>query len=339
MRLLVLALVVSMVGVAGLTCAIMSLTDSLAAPAAAPAPTPSAMELFPVYPAGVMCTFPVERFEAVLNASCLPPALNDSATYTYCVNRRATNDSSCVIAACTVYIAYAGSLGRSFDLAYTSSDKLRLVNTNASDLGSVRVAHMLRQLMIDNRPDSDGGPPPQPLDYVGGLTFYTTDVGVLSFQVSSRTLARELAAFKWNYASLVSSTLNPAPNAVVNLTVVSATWITPTRCPSADVAAIPWLRTSATAINVPALYTLARGLITLNLTSTEAEWPIACLDVAVLPAFCQAFETHYYSFESLTNYSIVPSPYRDVLALMKAFNEEYVDCGVPRGCFGTSRPL
>lgn len=323
--------VANLIAVAALTCAIISMTYSLAPAAPTPASAPPVLAATAPWAAGKLCTFPAARFETT-NASCYPEVYNDPVNLTYCINRRLTNASDCIIAMCTQYLSIITSQGRTLDLTFSTSDKLRLVNANTSDLGSVRLVDVLQQFMIQNRPTTDGSSPPQPLDYVGPRTYYTTDVDVLNFTVSARSFARELFAFKWNYNSLTTGTLNPVGGPGADFSAFITSVVTPSTCPVAEVAAIPWIQGNT--FSVVSLSNMARGLVALNMTYTKAEWDIACLDVTFSGPFCKAFQG-YYSFESLTNYSIVPSPFRDVTAILKAFNEEYTDCGQPRGCFAS----
>jgi hypothetical protein len=48
--------------------------------------------------------------------------------------------------------------------------------------------------------------------------------------------------------------------------------------------------------------------------------------------FCDQFPDHY-SYASLRDFTLRPSPYNDYWTLMRIFNLEYVD-GAARGCIG-----
>jgi hypothetical protein len=50
-------------------------------------------------------------------------------------------------------------------------------------------------------------------------------------------------------------------------------------------------------------------------------------------AFCSAFPARY-SVRTLVDETLRPSPYLDLLAVMRAINNEGVGCGRPRGCLG-----
>lgn len=80
-------------------------------------------------------------------------------------------------------------------------------------------------------------------------------------------------------------------------------------------------------------------LVGINISAPLAEpgnWPAACLywtdDWTV---FCDQFPL-YYTYASVTNFSVTPSPWADLRTLVRLFNEEYSECGVPVGCMGVA---
>jgi hypothetical protein len=116
---------------------------------------------------------------------------------------------------------------------------------------------------------------------------------------------------------------------------------TPERCPDAAIANIPWLR-GGDVLHSDAIL-VADFMLTINISNVYDSWTTSC--PAQFPVgkmafrFCAAFESGYYALESLLNSSIVPSPYADAMAIYQAYNAEYEDCGVPRGCLGYNGTL
>lgn len=304
-----------------------------------PTAVPAAVTPVPaVLATGVMCTYAASRFET-LNATCFPAGFNETTTLAYCRARRNVSDVPCVIAACTAYVTdeVEQTVGDANPLRAMSFLRYRfeLYNTNRSDIGTVRVAHVVQQFMIENRPEAITPlilPPPQPLE-TASANFSVAQVGVANFRIASRELARQYVAFYWNFMGNTRSELASS----VNLSPVARhSVVTPARCPYPAVADLPWLQGNH--VTVSALYNLAFQMIILNPSATNdttAEgWPAYCaVRMASAPSFCNAFPS-YYAYESLRNYTMVPSPYRDLTSVLTAYNEEYADCGPARGCFG-----
>lgn len=286
-----------------------------------------------------MCTVTSTQLES-FNASCLPAAFNDTATRAICTNRRNSTDVPCVVAACTTFLSFNMTFPSPLRLFQAVPLKVHMTNTNTSDLGSVRLVHVLRQFMIENRPDANGYPVSRPLNIVGQRDFSTDDVGVLDFNTSAGNLMREFITYYWNLrAAIIADMGPPGMNTFLQAAYVNNSFFfTPSRCPSADVANIPWLQGN----NVPTglVSSAAFSMMILNLTTDVANWATKCKAIIPnLPTFCAAFESGYYRLESLTNYSIVPSPYRDLAAALRVVNEEWTDCDGPaRGCVGYTGP-
>lgn len=285
-----------------------------------------------VVPTGDLCTYPAARFET-LNTTCFPTAFNDTATYDYCRARRNASDVACVIAACTSYVAQVYPLSTTNSTPYRSllvlDYRLDLFNPDVWDLGPVRIAQVLQQFVLDNRPDAivpDIVPAPRPLG-ANGL-FSVADVGLVSFRRDGRELARQFMVFYWNYLANQRRELSTTNHDLV----VRNSVVTATRCPFANVASIPWLQSN----NVTVRELFAIGFYMMSMPNyvpfTEEEWTSFCSPR--MSAFYCALFPSYYTIESVTNFTVVPSPYRDLTSVFTAYNEEYVNCGPARGCFG-----
>lgn len=283
-------------------------------------------------PTGILCSYSADRFE-VLNASCLPTSTYNEAI-TYCRTRRNVTDVSCIIAACGSLMTTTMATGR---YIHVVEPRTYIINPNLTDVTPVRIVHALRQFIIENRPDLDGGPLPRPIDDPLPRYYNTTEVGVNSFQVSARNFAREGAAFIHNFWYGILSSMMPLDNyTFIRNAYELYSVFTPSRCPDPEVANIAWLQGND--INLRALQRIGVKMMVLEVVGIS-EWPMVCnFLLSTDTYFCAAFESGYYAYESLTNYSMLPSPFRDITAMYRANNNEWPDCGAPVGCFGYTGP-
>lgn len=291
----------------------------------------------PVVATGELCTYNATQFHT-LNTTCFPVSYNDTATYNYCRARRSSTDVPCVIAACTAYVAFRNRRTATDTVPYRTFLVLRarfeLYNDNEFDTTANRIAQVVSKFMIDNQPSSYSPitPAPRSLGTATPLYSVATYAAGTSMQTTPREFARQFIAFYWNYIGNTRPELAPTSReAIARYSVV-----TPTRCPSAEVTALPWLQGNN--VTVSALFNLAFQLMIFNsptATVTNATWPAYCnLRIASTPSFCAAFASGYYGNNSMFDFDMLPSPYRDVNSVITAYNEEYPNCGAARGCFG-----
>jgi hypothetical protein len=295
----------------------------------------------PIVPAGLLCTYPPEDFVA-LNATCFPALFNATATFDYCRARRNTTDSGCVIAACTALLALASAPpavpSRTF---YLFNGLVEVSSTGLYDNGTVRIAHVIQQIMVDNYPDAVAPllmPAPRPL-LPEKVRFGSPDVGNKDMRVLAREFIRQYFAFSFNYRAQTKNDFAPPAlqPAIANASAHSV-W-TPSRCPDASIRAIPWLYYDN--VTVVRMHNIALIMLIYNASNpayAPAGWVATCRALTAVPVFCNSFP-NYYSFASLTNYSVLPSPYRDITTMLTAYNEEYAGCAVSRGCLGYSGTL
>lgn len=323
---------VASVLLAGLTTTLSIVAYSLAHAAA---PAPAIISIPPILATGELCTYPAARFET-LNATCFPTAFNDTATFNYCRARRNATDVSCVIAACTTYMAQV------YPRSTTNATYIRSMMVTRSrlelytigdvwDLGPVRIAQALRQFVIDNRPDALTPrilPIPRSMSTTNGA--YPVDqTGLISFRSPAREFARQFMVFYWNYLSNQRPEMTPTNRDALVLNTV----VTPSRCPNAGVASIPWLQGNN--VTVRQLYSASSHLLVQSAAFfTSANWLASCSNaVADFPQFCALFSS-YYSIDSLNDATTKPSPFVDLTNVLTAYNDEFADCGPARGCFG-----
>jgi len=192
---------------------------------------------------------------------------------------------------------------------------------------------MLSKFVINNTADSlspivpDPRPPPP-------FNFTFSDYASTPFTVASREYGRQWIIAAWNreMASFYGNftLLNPYFTSATGMKYV------PSRCQ--DIANITWL--SNNNITFGAVYSFARDyFFAINTTGpwvVPANFHTLCVannPVTAAKGLCWLWPS-YYSYDSLTNFSAVPSPYLDITRLMTVFNNEFVDCGTPVGCLG-----
>jgi hypothetical protein len=307
-------------------------------------PAPTYLPAPPVVATGVLCTYTAEAFEVIDEDCYTEPA---EINYTLCEYMR-DEDGACVRAHCTFLLSSGSGIPEFYiNGDYWEEDRFSSVavqNSNG-DAGPVHLITMLQKFVTDNLPDATNplDPPPEPINVeTNELILTPTEYASESFQLPSREFARQMVALTWNKGSLHGTEahyFSPSDStldskiyfAYVNLVM------TPARCPNEEFASIGWL-----ANNNISWFSFAQQVVRwtsgLNISNEQVEpenWPDECL-YWVDPdpiGWCDLFPS-YYSYESLRDLSILPNPWLDMTVIITAFNEEFEDCGVPKGCFG-----
>jgi hypothetical protein len=308
-----------------------------------PTPTPSDSTP-PIAPAGLFRTYEADDFETI-NIACYPtPSTNFNTTLCESI-RDSDSDGVCIRSGCAGLIAVDGFLyigeydGDEENYAsivlYSDYDEI--------DGGISRISELIQKFMLDNAPLSIDPvtPAPRPYNNTGELMLRSYDyINNVSFAVAAGELARQLLATIFNVGMTVGPTsvdFQPSDDAVLAAAIAgnyTNLVMTPARCPDADFAAITWL--AGNDINWASFYTqVARWIAGVKTSSAQADpenWPDWC-PYWFGEEYCTLFPDPY-SYESLRNFSITPSPYRDFTTIATTFNKEFRDPAAPRGCFG-----
>lgn len=309
----------------------------VAVPSPVPAPTPSLppTPALPLPATGLLFTFDADSY-ATVNAACLPT--NATVDVAYCQTIRNATDLACIRAACTAYVSneitdnvyFAG-----LTFYYTAPIDVgrwttgALLNPTPDDLGPVPLVYLIQKFMADNPVTV-----PQPLvaaDNASVLFLTPAEYASGSFAVSSGDLGRQVLLAAQNELMNRKLCANET-DVIFTLNRLVVTSRTP-RCNDSALAAIPWMDETTRFFDIYANLVWISGLNTSAPQADPANWPAECLYWTSYPTFCDLFPD-YYSFESLRNYSIVPSPWRDYTTVLAAFNREYLNGAPPIGCFG-----
>lgn len=289
-----------------------------------------------------MCTYSPAQY-AIVVPECLIN-MSDINT-TACKELRNISDQDCARTTCIALFIndLFGSYPPQPNLTYypiaVASEDLTLffVTLLGNVDGPVYMMQMIAQFVTNNLPVSEDPIVPVPRPFNESLTFLPTDLGSLSFQTIAREFARQQAIMFLNYFMNYYSTLVPDALQPDVLAALFNLNYTPLRCPDANLAAIAWVTVDNAVNPGDAVYT-ANYMLAFNTTISLLDpenWPSTCTDYFGWTIFCAQFPD-YYSFESLRNFSIVPSPYADLTTLLTVFNNEYTNCDVPRGCLGVA---
>ncbi len=282
-------------------------------------------------------------FYLTVNTSCyLNSTYNVNATY--CQTMRNVTDKECFMAACFVRVNNVNPTpGRITTLFYEYPRTSAIVfsGTNETDdSGPVHTLDVFSKFMTDNIPDSIDPiePPPEPFNFgVTELFLNATNYGD-DYQVSSRELARQTSALIVG-AQLSSFYINNSTDLGQELSESSSTIVANARtlrCDNAPLAAIEWLNTNVTLVELLNLVGLMSALNVSNSQCDPSNWPTECLFLTGNTHYCSQFGASgtYYTFTSLRNFTELPSPWRDMTTIATALNNEYALCGEPAGCFG-----
>ncbi len=272
-----------------------------------------------------------------MNASCLTD-FND-INVTACQEIRNATDMECARTTCYPLVT-SPIPGGGLDIPIGFFYDLEPENYSFIDLianGSTNIMEMVTQYANDNVASSFNPvlPLPRPLE---GPTFELTPANLSdNMQNTAREFGREMLVAELNV------------DAVRNLTALTPpayggdvfnTWellvYTPLRCRDPELLNIAWAQ-AATVTAEEAFYGAA-WMFGLNVTSPQCDpenWlgDLGCLYWTAWPDFCDQFPD-YYSFASLRDFSIVPSPWADLVTFLRVWNEEYRNCGEPVGCMG-----
>lgn len=316
-----------------------------------------------------MCTYTAEAWAQPLKTSCLPISSRldipfydydpyDDINFGYCATARLqVTDGACVRAACSYILATAWGEGEIYavggDMYMTPWYYVELIGHPVDPLGSVQHAHLMQRFVAANL-----HAPPGPLNagedpYVLTVDDYNNGV---PFEVPAGALASHLAAAAWNVAfrhtvyfegeRLLDIDVDHRYRAAMYEMADAAIVATPLGCWASNpaFASIAWLGHYNVTWSdlVYQEYTMkprkgfvafVMGLDEYLLTESPEEFLYTCTFMMDNPVICDLFGS-YYSWESLTNLSVTPSPYVDAMVIAEAMNAEYEDCGPPKGCFG-----
>ncbi len=315
-------------------------------PTPTPTPIPTPIPFQPPVPAtGLMCTYTAADFGTV-DPLCL---VNYSLiNVTECQEIRNATDQDCARTKCYPLVANFLPAGETFTTVGVNypyePENYSFVTLVGSDDGPVYLMEMTAQFLTDNIPDSTSPivPPPQPMDTLASFSFTQADFGVISFQIPSREFAREMLTATWTVNGLSNLTaLAPFELADPVLETFTTLVYTPLRCRDPELLAIPWVQDAT--IKVYDAFYGAIWVFGLNVTAPQADpenWggvDGACIYWTAWPAFCSQFPD-YYTYESLRDFTILPSPWRDLTTFLRVWNEEYRNCGEPVGCMGVPPP-
>ena len=156
-----------------------------------------------------------------------------------------------------------------------------------------------------------------------------------NFQTTGRELVRQQATALLNANSMDYGFMDLGNSAMIT-TIFESLVYTPLRCSTLPLASIPWLANNT--ISVSRFVYSISYFVGLDMSTSIAEpdtWAAVCADTigVNLPEFCDQFPS-YYAYESLRDFSLVPSPWVDVTYMLRAYNEEFRACGEPVGCIG-----
>ncbi len=305
-------------------------------------PTPTE-DVLPLPLTGLICTFPVEAFETLVD-DCIPATVDDVNT-TYCEGIANATDFSCVVSACTVGLLPSDDSVATFRIGFEYENDpgrysyVKLVNndTEVFDGGDVKVVHLLHKYIADNAPTCTNpvDPAPQTENQSNGSRAFTVEdyEADTSFGTLSVEFGRQMAVLafnrEYNFAYLTGAAYYDTEETLV-VTSRAA------RCDNPALAAIPWMNETT---DMRSLRDTAIWMLGLNVTADqtlEENWPDECMYWTEYTPFCEQFTTGYYSIESLRDPDLLPSPIADLVTVITAYNNEYTDCGVPRGCFGVA---
>jgi hypothetical protein len=212
--------------------------------------------------------------------------------------------------------------------------KISYVTLTGNCSGPVYVTHQVSQFMQNNLPDSTNPIEPDPRPVPSIVHYYPADYGSISYQNPARELVRQGYVAFLNIESAGDGNFAPSdiqPYVYGNFTRLK---FTPSRCPDAELAAIPY--TWTTAITVSGMLTATATFAGLNVTDSQCDpgnWLSTCNTLLGGNQLCSFFPS-YYSYASLRNFSILPSMWRDLITFSTTYAKEYDKCGVPRGCMG-----
>lgn len=332
-------------------------SPSAAAPSPAPVPSPfvppepGVYPVAPLPPAGLLCTFPAEAFETV-NASCFPepPDMPDAE---YCVMLRdAETEYTCWRAACSSYLFYVNDDNYTYTtVSYDWEGEpnyswITLLNDNVTfDGGPVRVLNLVQRFVEDNALDPPG--PWNLPEAENPLVFTPADyVAETSFATDGREFARQLLVGMYNFDLIgdFNEHFHDPSDTTLNYYIEWARdylIATPSRCPDQDFATIAWLiDDNITVGRMGVTFPYFGAINTSDPTIVSPEnWYDTCMYYVAEDWFCDLWPRGIYSYESLTNTSVLPNPYRDISVIYRALGAEYADgCGEPVGCFGLIPP-
>lgn len=292
-----------------------------------PPPAPPTGSMPPLLAAGLLCTYTSEAVAADTTACPAAAAIN-------CEARRAgVVPASCVVAACARHMAY-GFVGADRMPFYGFGIGASLLFASETD-DADGIGRAMQKFVRDN---GVGAPLlPRPFDFAF-RRFDAVDAGVdnrTSFHVTSDVLAREYLVFFLNQHFHYRAALNPPDVLAAATAAVGASVFVPARCADAALASIPWLQSND--VTVDTVRALAVRLMGLDLRGTLDTWRPSCVPYLTAAAvaerhaiaFCSAYSSLSYVEPART-----PSPYRDLLAVLRAFNQEGDGCAAPRGCLG-----
>ncbi len=310
-------------------------------PIPTPVPTPIPSQL-PVPATGLLCTWTAADF-GVVDPACL---INyTDINMTACEEIRNSSNFNCDRTRCFALIAQLLPNNESFFTVggnYVDEPTLYgFVTLIGSNDGPVYIMQMVSQFVTDNIPNATHPVVPEPQPYEETVNFTQADWNVNSMQIPSREFAREVLAALMNYYALLNeSAMTPPAFGSDVFDTFNTLAYTPLRCQDAELVAIPWVVANNVSVGMAlAAYSFLTGL---NVTASDfdgATWSSTSCDywTSSWTIFCAQFPD-YYTYESLRNFSIVPSPWADMTTLARVWNEEYRNCGEPVGCMGVESP-
>jgi len=171
-------------------------------------------------------------------------------------------------------------------------------------------------------------PPAQPLT----VTHLWTPANIGdNLTLSSKRFGQTVFVAGWNWRWSSGPATPDDIEAEVDYALENAVYV-PSRCPDTRLADIPWLLGNDIQFND--MMTMVQWMIGVNWSAVNtSNWIAECVYWLGEFEYCALFPS-YYSFASLTDYDVTPSPWYDLYVMAEVTNAEFLDCGPPVGCLG-----
>lgn len=286
---------------------------------------------------GLLCSITATDL-TVVNPACQGGC--NTVNQTVCQHIRNSTDVTCQITYCYAIPLFNGSaltptLVIVGDIAFSvAAGTMAYVTLTGNCSGPVYATHQVAQFMQNNLPDSTNPIEPDPRPVPSIVHYYPADYGAISYQNPARELARQGYVAFLNYNAAGNTIYDPPDIQPYVFGNFSKLVFTPSRCPDAELGAIPY--TWTTPITVEMMVRAAATFAGLNVTNSQcdpANWLSTCNTLLGGNQLCSFFPS-YYSYASLRDFTILPSMWRDLITFSSTYAKEYDKCGVPRGCMG-----
>jgi hypothetical protein len=305
------------------------------------APSPIPPDTPPVPPEGLLYTVTADDL-ANLDLDCVTAYADTN--WSACESWKSEGMSfQCLYSSC-----YPGNFAQAGDdiLAWVGfphdPTNYSLLTLKSLYAGPVSIMSLVARLVTDNEADTTFpsylGITPRPRYLNQTYTFDDTAyLNGTSFRTGARELARQQITaqinaweldFGWGFLNIDNEELMGE--------TYEALVYTPLRCSTLPLNTIPWL--SGNDISVSLTVWGLGYLVGLDMSTSIADpenWAATCAAFigTSLPEFCAQFPG-YYSYESLRDWSLSPSPWVHATYLFQALNEEYRAGSTPVGCLG-----